>query len=406
MDLDIEKIRKDFPILEKEVYGKRYIYLDNAATSYKPLQVLKAVEEVYTQYNGNPHRGAHYMSNQTTVKFEAVRDKVKDFINAEQREEVIFTKGATESINLVAYSFGEEFIHEGDEVIVSEMEHHANIVPWQIVCNRKKASVKVLPFDDSGRLMIEKLSDLITSKTKLVAVTMVSNVLGTVNPVEEVIRIAHSKNVPVLVDGAQAVQHIKIDVQKMDCDFLAFSGHKLYGPTGVGCLYGKRKWLDAMPPFLGGGEMIEHVTFEKTTFNVIPYKFEAGTPNFTEVIGMGAAIDYINSIGFEEIVKYEHEIYEYATSELKAINGLRIVGETDNKSSVISFLVGSIHPYDMGMFLDKMGFAVRTGHHCAEPIMQHFNIPGTVRVSFAFYNTKEEVDLFVAAVKKTTAMLS
>ncbi len=406
MDLDIEKIRKDFPILEKEVYGKRYIYLDNAATSYKPLQVLKAVEEVYTQYNGNPHRGAHYMSNQTTVKFEAVRDKVKDFINAEQREEVIFTKGATESINLVAYSFGEEFIHEGDEVIVSEMEHHANIVPWQIVCNRKKASVKVLPFDDSGRLMIEKLSDMITPKTRLVAVTMVSNVLGTVNPVEEVIRIAHSKNVPVLVDGAQAVQHIKIDVQKMDCDFLAFSGHKLYGPTGVGCLYGKRKWLDAMPPFLGGGEMIEHVTFEKTTFNVIPYKFEAGTPNFTEVIGMGAAIDYINSIGFEEIVKYEHEIYEYATSELKAINGLRIVGETDNKSSVISFLVGSIHPYDMGMFLDKMGFAVRTGHHCAEPIMQHFNIPGTVRVSFAFYNTKEEVDLFVAAVKKTTAMLS
>jgi cysteine desulfurase/selenocysteine lyase len=406
MDLDIEKIRKDFPILEKEVYGKRYIYLDNAATSYKPLQVLKAVEEIYTQYNGNPHRGAHYMSNQTTVKFEAVRDKVKDFINAEQREEVIFTKGATESINLVAYSFGEEFIHEGDEVIVSEMEHHANIVPWQIVCNRKKASVKVLPFDDSGRLMIEKLSDMITPKTKLVAVTMVSNVLGTVNPVEEVIRIAHSKNVPVLVDGAQAVQHIKIDVQKMDCDFLAFSGHKLYGPTGVGCLYGKRKWLDAMPPFLGGGEMIEHVTFEKTTFNVIPYKFEAGTPNFTEVIGMGAAIDYINSIGFEEIVKYEHEIYEYATSELKAINGLRIVGETENKSSVISFLVGSIHPYDMGMFLDKMGFAVRTGHHCAEPIMQHFNIPGTVRVSFAFYNTKEEVDLFVAAVKKTTAMLS
>ncbi len=406
MDLDIEKIRKDFPILEKEVYGKRYIYLDNAATSYKPLQVLKAVEEVYTQYNGNPHRGAHYMSNQTTVKFEAARDKVKDFINAEQREEVIFTKGATESINLVAYSFGEEFIHEGDEVIVSEMEHHANIVPWQIVCNRKKASVKVLPFDDSGRLMIEKLSDMITPKTRLVAVTMVSNVLGTVNPVEEVIRIAHSKNVPVLVDGAQAVQHIKIDVQKMDCDFLAFSGHKLYGPTGVGCLYGKRKWLDAMPPFLGGGEMIEHVTFEKTTFNVIPYKFEAGTPNFTEVIGMGAAIDYINSIGFKEIVKYEHEIYEYATSELKAINGLRIVGETENKSSVISFLVGSIHPYDMGMFLDKMGFAVRTGHHCAEPIMQHFNIPGTVRVSFAFYNTKEEVDLFVAAVKKTTAMLS
>jgi cysteine desulfurase / selenocysteine lyase len=406
MGLDIEKIRKDFPILEKEVYGKRYIYLDNAATSYKPVQVLNAVEEIYTQYNGNPHRGAHYMSNQTTVKFEAVRDKVKDFINAENREEIIFTKGATESINLVAYSFGDEFIHEGDEVIVSEMEHHANIVPWQIVCGRKKASVKVLPFDDSGRLMIEKLSDLITPKTRLVAVTMVSNVLGTVNPVEDVIKIAHSKNVPVLVDGAQAIQHIKIDVQKMDCDFLSFSGHKLYGPTGVGCLYGKRKWLDQMPPFLGGGEMIEHVTFEKTTFNVIPYKFEAGTPNFTEVIGMGAAIDYLNSVGFEAIAEYEHEMYEYATSKLKTVEGLRIFGETENKSSVISFLVGSIHPYDMGMFLDKMGFAVRTGHHCAEPIMQHFNIPGTVRVSFAFYNTKEEIDLFVAAIKKVTAMLS
>ena len=406
MGIDIEKIRNDFPILEKEVYGKKYIYLDNAATSYKPLQVLKAVEEIYTQYNGNPHRGAHYMSNQTTVKFEAVRDTVKDFINAENREEIIFTKGATESINLVAYSFGEEFIHEGDEVIVSEMEHHANIVPWQIVCERKKAWVKVLPFDDSGRLMIEKLPDLITTKTKLVAVTMVSNVLGTINPVEEIIRIAHSKNVPVLVDGAQAVQHIKIDVQKMDCDFLAFSGHKLYGPTGVGCLYGKRKWLDAMPPFLGGGEMIEHVTFSKTTFNVIPYKFEAGTPNFTEVIGLGAAINYINTIGFDEITNYEHSIYAYASAQLKTVEGLRIFGETENKSSVISFLVGNIHPYDMGMFLDKMGFAVRTGHHCAEPIMQHFNIPGTVRVSFAFYNTKEEVDLFVAAVKKTTAMLS
>lgn len=406
MGIDIEKIRNDFPILEKEVYGKRYIYLDNAATSYKPLQVLKAVEEIYTQYNGNPHRGAHYMSNQTTVKFEAVRDTVKDFINAENREEIIFTKGATESINLVAYSFGEEFIHEGDEVIVSEMEHHANIVPWQIVCERKKAWVKVLPFDDSGRLMIEKLPDLITTKTKLVAVTMVSNVLGTINPVEEIIRIAHSKNVPVLVDGAQAVQHIKIDVQKMDCDFLAFSGHKLYGPTGVGCLYGKRKWLDTMPPFLGGGEMIEHVTFEKTTFNVIPYKFEAGTPNFTEVIGLGAAINYINTIGFDEITNYEHCLYAYASTQLKTVEGLRIFGETANKSSVISFLVGNIHPYDMGMFLDKMGFAVRTGHHCAEPIMQHFNIPGTVRVSFAFYNTKEEVDLFVAAVKKTTAMLS
>lgn len=405
MNLNIDNIRKDFPILEQQVYGKRYIYFDNAATAFKPIQVLKAVEKIYTQFNGNPHRGAHYMSNQTTVTFEEVRDKVQQFINAPSREEVIFTKGTTESINLVAYSFAEAFIHEGDEIIVSEMEHHANIVPWQIVCERKKATIKVLPFDDNGRLRIEELPSLITEKTKIIAVTLVSNVLGVINPVERIISIAHNNNIPVLVDGAQAVQHLKIDVQKMDCDFFVFSGHKLYGPTGVGCLYGKRLWLDQMPPFLGGGEMIEKVSFSGTTFNIIPYKFEAGTPNFTEVIGMGAAIDYLNNVGFENIGEYEYELLTYSRERLKTIEGIRFFGETEYQSNVISFLVKNIHPYDMGMFLDKMGFAVRTGHHCAQPIMDHFNIPGTVRMSLAFYNTKEEVDLFVAAVKKVSEIL-
>jgi cysteine desulfurase/selenocysteine lyase len=406
MNFDIEQIRNDFPILEKEVYGKRYSYFDNAATAFKPIQVLKAVEQIYTRFNGNPHRGAHYMSNQTTVAFEAVRDKVQQFINAPSREEIIFTKGTTESINLVAYSFAEAFIGEGDEVIVTEMEHHANIVPWQIVCERKKANIKVLPFEDSGRLLIEKLPELITGKTKLIAVTMVSNALGVINPVDEIVRLAHASNIPVLVDGAQAIQHISIDVQQMDCDFFVFSGHKLYGPTGVGCLYGKRKWLDAMPPFLGGGEMIEKVSFAGTTFNVIPYKFEAGTPNYTEVIGLGAAIDYLNAIGLDNIQAYEQQLLEYAHSVMKTIEGIRFFGETEHQSNVISFLVKNIHPYDMGMFLDKLGFAVRTGHHCAEPIMEHYKIPGTVRMSLAFYNTKEEVDLFVNAVKKATAMLS
>jgi cysteine desulfurase / selenocysteine lyase len=406
MNFNIDNIRKDFPILQTEVYGKRYIYFDNAATSYKPLQVLKAVEQIYTLYNGNPHRGAHYMSNQTTMQFEAVRDKIQRFINAPSREEIIFTKGTTESINLVAYSFGEAFIKEGDEIIVSEMEHHANIVPWQIIAERKKATVKVLPFDDNGRLLIEKLPSLITPKTRLIAVTLVSNVLGVINPVEEITGIAHFHNIPVLVDGAQAIQHLTIDVQKMDCDFFVFSGHKLYGPTGVGCLFGKKVWLDQMPPFLGGGEMIEKVSFKGTTFNVLPYKFEAGTPNFTEVIGLGAAIDYLINIGLNNIQEYEHQLLNHAREKMKTIDGIRFFGETDHQSNVISFLVKNIHPYDMGMFLDKMGFAVRTGHHCAEPIMEHFHIPGTVRMSLAFYNTIEEVDLFVAAVKKVSDILS
>ncbi len=402
----IEQIRADFPLLQKLVYKKPYVYFDNAATTYRPLQVLAAEEKVYREFNGNPHRGAHYMSNQTTMAIEAVRDKVQQFIHAAEREEIIFTRNATESINLVAYSYGEAFIGAGDEVIVTEMEHHANIVPWQLVCERKGAKLKVLPFDDSGRLMIEKLPELTTRHTKIIAVTMVSNVMGVVNPIQQIIEMAHKQQVPVLVDAAQAVQHMPVDVQQLDCDFLAMSGHKMYGPTGVGCLYGKRKWLEQMPPFLGGGEMIEKVTFEKTIFNQIPYKFEAGTPNFGQIIGLDAAIDYLNRLGIENIAAYEHELLEYAYERLKTISDIRFFGQTNQQSGVISFLIGKIHPYDMGMFLDKMGFAVRTGHHCAEPLIDHFQIPGTVRASFAFYNTKKEIDRFAEALVKVRAMLA
>ena len=404
MSIDVQKIRNDFPILSKEVYGKPYIYFDSAATALRPIQVLDSIAQIYREFNGNPHRGAHYMSNQTTIAFEAVRDKVQQLINAENREEVIFTKGTTEGINLVAYSFGEAFVNEGDEIIVSEMEHHANIVPWQLLAERKKALVKVLPITDKGELIIDELDKLITDRTKIIAVNLVSNVLGTVNPIKEIISKAHAKNILVLIDAAQGIQHIKIDVQDLDCDFMVFSGHKLYGPTGVGCLYGKKELLDKMPPFLGGGEMIQQVSFSGTTFNELPYKFEAGTPNFTEVIGLGTAIDYVNGIGLDNIAEYEQELLLYATEKMKSIDGIRFIGEAENKASVISFLVGNIHPYDMGMFLDKMGFAVRTGHHCAQPLMERFKIPGTVRLSFAFYNTKEEIDLFVAAVKKVVTM--
>lgn len=396
----IEQIRADFPILNQQVYNKPYVYFDNAATTYRPLQVLHAEELVYRQFNGNPHRGAHYMSNQTTVACEAVRDKVKTFINAPEREEIIFTRNATESINLVAFSFGEAFIGEGDEVLVSEMEHHANIVPWQMVCERKKAILKVIPFDETGKLQVELLPTLINSKTKIVTTTIVSNALGVVNPVKEIIEIAHTHKVPVLLDGAQAVQHMPIDVQELDCDFLVFSGHKMYGPTGVGCLYGKRKWLDAMPPYMGGGEMIEQVSFAKTTFNAIPYKFEAGTPNFSQIIGLGAALDYINSLGLQNIAAYEKSLLEQARQQLQTIDNMRFLGETEHQSSLISFLIGSIHPYDLGMFLDKSGFAVRTGHHCAQPVMEHFKIPGTVRASFAIYNTPDEIDQFLTTLKK------
>ncbi len=405
MSYDIQKIRSYFPILKQNVNNKPLVYLDNAASAQKPVQVLMAEERLHNDYYGNIHRAAHFMADKATIEFEAVRIKLQKFINAPVREEIIFTKGTTESVNLVAYSFGEKYIGEGDEIIVTEMEHHANIVPWQLVAERKKASVVKLPFTDSGELSLELLEKLITPKTKIIAVAHVSNVLGTINPIAKIIQLAHDNNVVVFVDGAQAVQHIPVNVQELDADFYAFSAHKMYGPNGVGVLYGKRKWLDEMPPYQGGGEMISEVSFEKTTFNEIPYKFEAGTPNITSVIAFGAALDLIEKTGLENIGRWEKDILNYATSELERIPGMMIYGEAPEKSGVISFNIENVHPYDIGMLIDKLGVAVRTGHHCADPVMQHYNIPGTVRASFAMYTTKEEIDMFIAALKKVVAML-
>lgn len=405
MNYDIKKIRSFFPILHQEVYNKPLVYLDNAASAQKPIQVLLAEERLYNEFYGNIHRAAHYMADKATVEFEAVRHKIQQFINAESREGIIFTKGATESINLVAFSFGEKYVSEGDEIIVSEMEHHSNIVPWQLMAERKKAKVVKLPFNDSGELRLEKLPELINEKTKLITVAHVSNVLGTINPIADIIKLAHKNNVPVLVDGSQAVQHLVTDVYKLDTDFYVFSAHKMYGPNGVGVLYGKKKWLDEMPPYQGGGEMISEVTFEKTTFNEPPYKFEAGTPNISSVIAFGAAIDLIMETGLENIAKWEKDLLQYATSALKKIPGIKIYGEASEKSSVISFNIDGIHPYDLGTMLDKTGVAVRTGHHCADPVMQHYNISGTVRISLALYSTPEEIDMFIAALKKVISML-
>lgn len=405
MNYDINKIRSYFPILRQKVYDKPLVYLDNAASAQKPIQVLMAEEKIHNDFYGNIHRAAHYMADKATVEFEAVRHKIQQFINAESREEIIFTKGATESINLVAHSFGEKYVSECDEIIVSEMEHHSNIVPWQLMALRKKAKVVKLPFNDSGELQLEKLPELINEKTKLIAVAHVSNVLGTINPVSEIIRLAHKNNVPVLVDGAQATQHMAVDVYKLDVDFYAFSAHKMYGPNGVGVLYGKKKWLNEMPPYQGGGEMISEVTFEKTTYNEPPYKFEAGTPNISSIIAFGAAIDLIQETGLDNISKWEQDILHYATKKLKDISGIIIYGEAPEKSSVISFNINGIHPYDLGTMLDKMGVAVRTGHHCADPVMQHFNISGTVRISFAMYTSREEIDAFISALKKVMALL-
>lgn len=404
MTLDINKLRQDFPILSEKIYGKPLVYFDNAATTQTPTQVTDIIVEYYNKYNSNIHRGIHYLSNKSTEGAENARLKVQKFINAAHSHEVIFTSGATESVNLVANSFGECYISEGDEVIVSEMEHHSNIVPWQMLCQRKKVTLKVLPFNDNGELMIEKLEDLITDRTKILAVNHISNSLGTINPIKGIIDFAHSKNVPVLIDAAQSVQHKKIDVQALDADFLVFSGHKLYGPTGIGVLYGKEKFLNEMPPWQGGGEMIQEVTFEKTTYNELPFKFEAGTPNYIDAIGLGAAIDYVEAIGLDAIDAYEQELLAYATEKFNAIPGMRIYGTAKNKTSVISFLVEGIHFYDMGMLLDQMGIAVRTGTHCTEPVMQHFGIDGTVRASFAFYNTKEEIDALLAGIEKVCKM--
>ncbi|WP_321295343.1 cysteine desulfurase [Marinifilum fragile] len=404
MTLDINKIRKDFPILQEKVHGKDLVYFDNAATTQKPTQVIDEMVKYYYKYNSNIHRGVHYLSNKSTDGNENARKIVQNFINAEHLHEIIFTRGTTESVNLVANSFAERYIGEGDEVIVSEMEHHSNIVPWQLVCEKKKAVLKVLPFSDNGELLVDQLDGMITDRTKIVAVNHISNSLGTINPIQKIIDIAHARGVKVLVDAAQSVQHLKIDVQEWNVDFLVFSGHKLYGPTGIGVLYGKEDLLNEMPPWQGGGEMIKEVRFSGTTYNELPFKFEAGTPNYIDAIGLGAAIEYVENIGLENIDAYEQELLAYATEKLSSIDGLKIYGTAEHKTSVISFLVDGIHFYDMGMLLDQMGIAVRTGTHCTEPIMQHFGIDGTVRASFSFYNTKEEIDALYNGILKVCKM--
>jgi cysteine desulfurase / selenocysteine lyase len=404
MSFDIKKIRQDFPILNQKIYNRPLVYFDNAATTQRPQQVIDALNRTYTEYYGNIHRAAHFLADKATLAYEDTREKVRILINAETREQIIFTKGATESINLVAFSYGETFIQEGDEIIVSEMEHHSNIVPWQLMAERKKATIVMLPIDDKGRLLVEQLDSLITDRTRIIAITHISNVLGTINPIKSITEKAHTLGIHVLVDGAQAVPHLKIDVQDLDADFYAFSAHKMYGPNGVGVLYGKKELLNKMPPYQGGGEMISEVSFAGTTYNDLPYKFEAGTPNISGVIAFGAAIDYLQNIGLETIATRETELLNYATSELLKINGLRIYGTQPEKSGVISFNVEGVHFFDLGTMLDKFGIAVRTGHHCADPLMAHFGIQGTVRVSFAFYNTMEEIDRFIEALKKVISM--
>jgi cysteine desulfurase/selenocysteine lyase len=404
MNLELEKIRLEFPILQQKIYNRALVYFDNAATTQRPQQVIDALTKTYTDYYGNIHRAAHFLADKATAAYEETREKVRLLINAETREQIVFTKGTTESINLVAFSFGELFIQEGDEIIVSEMEHHSNIVPWQLMAGRKGAKIVVLPIDDDGRLKIEELEKLITKRTRIIAVTHVSNVLGTINPVKEIARLAHSKDVRIFVDGAQAAAHLQINVQDLDVDFYAFSAHKMYGPNGVGVLYGRKELLEQLPPYQGGGEMISEVKFSGTTFNELPYKFEAGTPNISGVIAFGAAIDYLLNIGIKKAAAWETDLLNYATSELGKIPGLRIYGTQSEKSGVISFNVEGVHFFDLGTMLDKFGIAVRTGHHCADPLMDHFGIQGTVRASFAFYNTKEEIDVFAEALKKVIAM--
>ncbi len=403
--LNIQQIRDDFPILDQQVNGRPLVYLDNGATTQKPRAVLETIERLYTRDNANVHRGGHHLSLVTTEQYETARETVRKFINAEETREIIFTHGTTSSINMVAFSFGEKYVRAGDEILVTEMEHHANIVPWQMLCERKGAKLKVVPVDERGVLILEELETLITEKTKLLAVTQVSNVLGTINPVKEIVATAHARGVPVLVDGAQGVQHGGTDVQDIDCDFYVFSGHKIYGPTGIGVLYGKEKWLEEMPPWQGGGDMIKKVTFEKTTYQELPLKFEAGTMNYIGAIGMAAALDYLTALGVEEIVWWEEQLLQYATQRLSQIDGMRIYGSADRKVPIISFLIKDIHPYDAGMILDKLGIAVRTGHHCAEPLMDRYDIPGAVRASFAFYNTKEEVDRLCKGLLQVKEML-
>ena len=402
--LDVNKIREDFPILQREVYGKPLVYLDNAATTQKPLCVLDAMREEYLNVNANVHRGVHYLSQQATDLHEAAREKVRAFVNAKKTEEIVFTRGTTEAINLVASSFCESQMKAGDEVLVTEMEHHSNIVSWQLQAQRRGIVVKHLPITDEGLLCLDDIETYLTEKTKLVSVAHVSNVLGTINPVKDIIRLAHERGIPVLVDAAQSAPHMKIDVQDMDCDFLAFSGHKMYGPTGIGVLYGKEAWLEKLPPYQGGGEMIDKVTWEKTTFERLPFKFEAGTPDYVATHGLATAIKYMESVGLDNIEAHEQELTRYCMEQMRSIPNIRFFGEAPKKDAVVSFLVGDIHHLDLGTLLDRLGIAVRTGHHCAQPLMDRLGIAGTVRASFAMYNTKEEIDILVTGILRVAKM--
>ena len=401
---DIHKIREDFPIWSRSIYGKPLVYLDNAATTQKPRVVVEAISDEYYNVNANVHRGVHYLSQQSTELHEEARRVVRDFINAESTNEIIFTRGTTESLNLIASSYSDAFMNAGDEVIVSAMEHHSNIVPWQIIAAKKGINIKVIPMTDSGELVLDDFENMLTERTKLVSITHVSNVLGTVNPIDNIIKTAHEHDIPVMVDGAQSAPHITIDVQQMDCDFFAFSGHKMYGPTGIGVLYGKEKWLERMPPYQGGGEMIESVSFEKTVFEKLPFKFEAGTPDYVATNGLAKAIEYMKGIGMDNIMRHEQELTRYAMSEMGKIDGIRIFGNVPDKDAVVSFLVKDIHHLDMGTLLDRLGIAVRTGHHCAQPLMDRLGILGTVRASFALYNTKEEIDILVEGIRRVSNM--
>lgn len=401
---DVESIRSQFPALNQTVYGKQLVYLDNGATSQKPQMVIDAIDKYYSKENSNIHRGVHFLSQEATTLYENARTTIQKYINAPSSDEVLFTSGTTGGINLVAFSFGET-LTEGDEIIISAMEHHSNIVPWQLLCERKKCVLKVIPINEKGELIVSAFDTLLSDKTKLVSVTHISNALGTINPIEEIIEKSHKVGAKVLIDGAQSIQHTKVDIQALDCDFYVFSGHKVFGPTGVGILFGKRELLNIMPPYQGGGDMISKVTFEKTTYNEIPHKFEAGTPNISGGIALGTAFEFINTLDLSAVEAYENELLDYAQSELLKIDGLKIIGTAEHKTSVVSFIIDGLHPFDVGTLLDKQGIAVRTGHHCAQPVMDFFNIPGTIRASFAFYNTIEEVDILVNGLKRCVNML-
>ncbi len=405
MSYHVDEIRKQFPILDEKINGKPLIYLDNAATTQKPLQVIEKINFMYRSCNANVHRGVHYLSNKATDEMEAARRKVQQYVNAASEAEIIFTRGTTEAVNLVAACFSEAFLGEGDEIIVSEMEHHSNLVPWQMACQKKKACLVKLPMNDTGELEISELDALITTRTKLIAVTQVSNALGTINPVKRIIEMAHASNIPVLIDGAQAVQHLPVDVQDLDCDFYVFSGHKMYGPTGIGVLYGKREWLDKLPPYQGGGEMISRVSFQKSEYNELPFKFEAGTPDYVGIAALGAAIDFLNEVGINHIARHEEELLSYTMQLLAPLESLRFIGTARQKCSVVSFLAGKSHPYDVGVLLDQLGIAVRTGTHCAETVMQHFAIPGTARISLGMYNTADEIETLARGLARVVKML-